>query len=330
MLPRHDFDNEKIFAGGIEKTTTGRSGALRSPIDWLNYHHLLYFWVVARHGSINKASTLLRLAPPTISAQINRLEDAIGEKLFVRRGRNLVLTELGQVAARYGDQIFSLGQELVDTLQRRSTGPQRLVVGVSDVLAKSIVHRILEPAFRSKHDLRVICKESRSAEAFHLELASHRMDVVLSDAPASRETAVRMFSHVLGECGTTWFAAPTLARSYRRRFPRSLDGAPLLLPSADSTFRRALDEWFAQQAIKPRVIAELDDVALVSVLGEQALGVFAAPDVIETEIRQRYRVHVVGRTKRIRQRFFAISVEREIRHPGVAAICESARRDLFA
>jgi LysR family transcriptional regulator, transcriptional activator of nhaA len=302
---------------------------LRSVIDWLNYHHLLYFWVVAKHGSVNKASTLLRLAPPTISAQIHRLEATIGEKLFVRRGRNLVLTELGVVAARYGDQIFTLGQELVDTMQGRVAGPRRLVVGVSDVLAKSIVHRILEPAFRPEHNLRVICKESRSAEAFHAELASRTMDVVLSDAPARRDAAVRMFSHALGECGTTWFAAPALARSHRRRFPRSLDGSPLLLPSADSMFRRALDEWFAQQAIRPAVIAELDDVALVGVLGEKGLGVFAAPDVIETEVRRRYRVHIVGRTPRIRQKFFAISVERELKHPGVAAICERARADLF-
>lgn len=295
----------------------------------MNYHHLLYFWVVARHGSVTKASALLRLAPPTISAQIHRLEAAVGSKLFVRRGRNLVLTEAGQIAVRYADQIFSLGQELVDAMKGRAEGPLRLVVGVSDVLAKSIVHRIVEPAFRPEHNLRVICKESRSAEAFHAELAGHTMDVVLSDAPAARGTAVRMYSHPLGECGTSWFAAPAHARRYRRGFPRSLEGAPLLLPSADSTFRRALEEWFAQQSIRPSIIAELDDAALVGVLGEQGLGLFAAPDVIEAEVRQRYRVHLVGRTRGIRQRFFAISVERKIKHPGVAAICENARAGLF-
>ena len=272
---------------------------------------------------------MLRLAPPTISAQIHRLEAAIGEKLFVRRGRNLVLTEAGRVAVRYADQIFSLGQAFIDAMKGRPGEPLRLVVGVSDVLARSIVHRILEPAFRPEHNLRVICKESRSAEAFHAELAGHTMDVVLSDAPAAPGTAVRMFSHPLGECGTTWFAAPAFARRYRRGFPRSLQGAPLLLPSADSTFRRALEEWFAQQSIRPAIVAELDDVALVSVLGERGLGLFAAPDVIEAEIRKRYRVHVVGHTRRIRQRFFALSVEREIKHPGVAAICENAREGLF-
>jgi LysR family transcriptional regulator, transcriptional activator of nhaA len=248
----------------------------------------------------------------------------------VRRGRNLVLTEPGHVVARYADQIFALGEELAATIKGRSAGPRLLVVGVSDVLARSIVHRILEPALRPEHNLHVICKESRSAEAFHAELAGHTMDVVLSDAPASPGGTIRMFSHALGECGTTWFAAATHARRYRRGFPRSLDGAPLLLPSVDSTFRRALDEWFAQQSIRPSVVAELDDVALVNVLGEQGLGLFAAPELIEAEVRHRYRVQVVGRTSRIRQRFFAISIDREIAHPGVAAICERARKDLFA
>ena len=270
---------------------------------------------------------MLRLAPPTISAQINRLEATLGQPLFVRRGRNLVLTDAGQLAARYADQIFGLGQGLLDALHGRSEGPRRLVVGVSDVLAKLMVHRILEPAFAPAQNLQVICKSSRAAESFHAELAAQTMDVVLADAPST--SALKMFDHVLGECGTTWFAAPALARTYRNGFPRSLDGAPLLLPSIDSTFRRALDEWFARQRIRPAVIAELDDAALAGVLGEKAVGVFAAPDVIEADIRQRYRVHVVGRTRQIRQRFYAISMQREIQHPGVALICEGARTDLF-
>ena len=300
-----------------------------APIDWLNYHHLLYVWLVARHGSVGKAATLLRLAPPTVSAQIHRLEATLGQKLFVRRGRNLVPTEMGQVAARYGDQIFGLGQELVDTFKGRSAGPRRLVVGVSDVLAKSIVHRILAPAFRPELDLRVICRETRSAEAFDAELAGHRMDVVLSNAPAVRGGPVRMYSHALGECGTSWFAAPALARKLRGRFPRSVDGTAVLLPTAESMFRRELEQWFVKANVRPNVLVESDDAALVCVLGEQGLGLFAAPDVLEGEIRERYRVSVVGRTRTIRQRFYAISVEREIRHPGVAAICEAARESLF-
>jgi LysR family transcriptional regulator, transcriptional activator of nhaA len=317
------FAYYKAVQRGGDKTTSGVHS------EWLNYHHLLYFWVVARHGSVSKASAVLRLAPPTISSQIHRLERALGQKLFVRRGRHLVPTELGQIAARYGDQIFALGQDLVETFQGRSIGPRRLVVGVSDVLAKSIVHRILEPAFEPELGLRVICKESRSLEAFTSELASHAMDVVLSDAPATRGSPVRMYSHSLGDCGTTWFAAPSLARKYRSRFPKSLDRAPMLLPTSDSTFRRELESWFNDRDIRPTVVAELDDAALLAVLGEKGLGIFAAADVIEDEVRRRYDVTVVGRSRQIRQRFFAISLERDIKHPGVAAICESARVNVF-
>lgn len=298
-------------------------------MEWLNYHHLLYVWLVARHGSVSRAGELLRLAPPTISAQIHQLEATLGHKLFVRRGRNLVPTEMGQIAARYGDQIFSLGQELIDTAKGRSNAQRRLVVGVSDVLAKSIVHRILAPAFKPELNLRVLCRESRSPEAFTSDLAGHTMDVVLSDAPASRAGPVRMFSHALGDCGTTWFASPSLAKRHRKRFPLSLDAAPLLLPAQDSHFRRLLDGWFVKHSIRPDIVAEVDDVALVNVLGENGLGIFAVADVLEDEIRGRYRVEVVGRTRQIRQAFFAISVERELKHPGVAAICASARKDLF-
>jgi len=300
-------------------------------MEWLNYHHLLYFWMVAKHGSITRASEELRLAHPTISGQIHRLEQALGEKLFARSGRNLVLTERGRIAFRYADEIFALGQEFQDTLKGRSTGkPLRLVVGVSDVIAKSMVHRILEPAFQLRDKVRITCREARSADSFMGELATHAVDVVLADAPAGPGTPVRTFSHLLGECGSSFFAAPELARSFRKGFPRSLDAVPVLLPSSDSTFRRALDEWFQSHDIRPEIVAELDDLALAFVLGETGLGVLAAPDVIEKELRQRYGLQLVGRAKDIRQRFFAISVERKIRHPGVAAICEVARKKIFA
>ncbi len=297
----------------------------------LNYHHLLYFWTVAKEGSITQASKVLHLAHPTISGQIHLLEDTLGEKLFARKGRSLGLTETGRVVFRYADEIFSLGQQLVDTVQGRTGGQQlRLVVGVSDVLAKSIVHRMLEPAFRLEDRVRVICRENRSAEAFLGELAVHSIDVVLSDTPAGPGSPVKTFSHPLGECGTSLFAAPALARKLRRGFPRSLDGVPVLLPSSDSTFRRAINEWFEARNIRPEVIAELDDGALASVFGEAGLGVFAVPDVIEAEVAARYRVQRVGRAEAIRQRFYAISVERKIRHPAVVAICEVARKHIFA
>lgn len=299
-------------------------------MDWLNYHHLLYFWMVAKHGSITRASAALRLAHPTISGQIHRLEAALDEKLFTRRGRNLVLTESGRIAFRYADEIFSLGQELQDALKGRSPGkPTRLVVGVSDVIAKSIVHRILEPAFQLRDKVHVVCREARSPEDFMAELAIHAVDVVLADAPAGSGTPVRTFNHPLGECGTSFVASPRLARRCRGKFPRSLDGMPVLLPSSNSTFRRALDAWFEANDLRPEIVAELDDLALASVLGEKALGILAAPDVLEKELRQRYALQLVGRARDIRQRFFAISVERKIKHPAVAAICEVAREEIF-
>lgn len=300
-------------------------------MEWLNYHHLLYFWMVAKHGSITRASAELRLAHPTISGQIHRLEEALGEKLFARSGRHLVLTDSGRVAFRYADEIFALGKEFQDTLKGRSTGkPIRLVVGVSDVIAKSIVHRMLEPAFQLRDKVHVVCREARSPDAFMAELAVHAIDVVLADAPAGPGTPVRTFNHPLGECGTSFFASPQLARTCRNGFPRSLDRVPMLLPSSNSTFRRALDQWFQSHDIRPEIIAELDDLALASVLGEKALGVLAAPDVIAKELGKRYALQLVGRAKDIRQRFFAISVERKIKHPAVAAICEVARKKIFA
>ena len=300
-------------------------------MEWLNYHHLLYFWKVAKLGSITRAGAELRLAHPTISGQIRQLEEVLGEKLFTRSGRNLVMTDAGRVAFRYADEIFALGKEFQDTLKGRVTGqPVRLVVGVSDVIAKSIVHRILEPAFALRDKVRIVCREARSADAFMGELAVHAVDVVLADAPAAASSPVKTFSHPLGECGTSFFASETLARRCRRGFPASLDGVPVILPSGDSTFRRALDEWFRSHQIQPQIVAELDDLALASILGEKGLGVIAAPDVIAKELARRYALKLVGRAQDIRQRFFAISVERKITNPAVAAICEVARTKIFS
>ncbi|MFN0062226.1 MAG: transcriptional activator NhaR [Myxococcaceae bacterium] len=300
-------------------------------MEWLNYHHLYYFWVVAKEGSITKASKMLRLAHPTISGQVRRLEEVLGEKLLKRQGRNVVMTETGRVAFRYAEAIFPLGREFLDTLRGRARGAHiPLVVGVSDVIAKSLVHRILAPVFALETPVRVICKENRSIKAFLSDLAAHSVDVVLSDAPAPPGSPVKTFSHPLGECGSAFFASPRLAKRYRHNFPACLDGAPVLLPSADSTFRRALDDWFDARDLRPTIVAELDDAALAMTLGEAGLGVFAAPQVIAKDIAQRYRVHSIGLVREVRQRFYAISVERRLRHPAVVAICQAARRHMFA
>lgn len=299
-------------------------------MEWLNYHHLFYFWVVAKHGSIAQASKELRLAHPTISAQIHRLEEVLGQKLFEREGRHLVLTEFGRVALRYAEEIFALGREFTDAAKGLPSGRQfRLGVGIADALPKSIAYRILEPAFRQEEDVRVICREG-PVEAFMGDLATHKVDVVLSDAPAGPGTSVRVFSHPLGECGTTFLAARELATACRGGFPRSLDGVPFLLPGGQSSLRRALEEWFDTIKVRPRVIAEVDDSALAKTIGEAGFGVFAVPDVVEKEARRRYKVQLIGRAEDVRQRFYAISVESRIRHPAVLAISDAARSQLFA
>jgi LysR family transcriptional regulator, transcriptional activator of nhaA len=299
-------------------------------MEWLNYHHLLYFWTVAKQGSITRASEELRLAHPTISAQVHRLEEVLGEKLFARSGRRLVLTEAGRVAFRYADEIFSLGRELLDALKGKTTSkPMRLVVGVADVLPPSLVRRFLEPALRLGHPIQIECRNDKSVEEFVAELAIHRVDVVIADGPAGPGTKVRAFSHLLGECGTTFFAAPKLALSMRRKFPQSLEGTPFLLPGAPSMVRRALEQWFDAQAIRPNIAGAFDDSALAKDFGESGMGVFAAPTVIEAEVLQHYRVRVVGRVEEVRQQFYAISVERKLKHPAVVSICEVARKDIF-
>jgi LysR family transcriptional regulator, transcriptional activator of nhaA len=299
-------------------------------MQWLNYHHLLYFWAVAKHGSVAQASRELRLAHPTVSAQIHRLEEVLGEKLLIKQGRSLVLTEAGRVAFRYADEIFSLGREFVDTIQGRLSGrPIRVVVGCSDALPKSIVQRILAPAWRLEEHVRVVCREDNTTQAYLGELAANAIDVVLADTPAL-PGSVRAFSHLLGECGTVLLAAPALAKIYKRRFPASLSGVPFLLPGAQSMLRRGLEQWFDANGVRPRVVGEFDDPALSNVVAEAGLGVFAVPEVIAEDIRVRHRLQRVGRVESLRQRFYAISAERKIKNPAVVAICEGARKDIFA
>ncbi len=299
-------------------------------MEWLNYHHFLYFWMVAREGSITRAGKELRLAAPTISGQIRRLEEVLGEKLFRREGRRLVLTEVGRVAYRYAEEIFPLGREFLETVKGRGSGrPLRLVVGVTDALPKAIVSQLLEPALRLREPVRLICREDRSLEGFLAELAVHGVDLVLADAPAGPELRVRLFSHLLGECGTSFFASARVATSLGGKFPRALDGAPFLLPGRNATLRRTLEGWFEAQELRPRIVGEIDDSALVKELGEEGVGVFAGPTAIEAEVLRRYRLKVVGRVRTLRQRFYAISAERRLSHPAVVAIAATARKVIF-
>jgi LysR family transcriptional activator of nhaA len=299
-------------------------------MEWLNYHHLLYFWAVAKEGSVSRAAQKLRLAQPTLSGQIRQLERQLDEKLFRRQGRYLALTDVGRVVYRYADEIFGLGRELMDVVKSRPTGrPLRLTVGVADALPKLIAHRLLEPAFRLDEPLHLVCREGRS-DRLLAELALHALDLVVSDAPIPPQVGVKGFSHLLGECGVTIFGTAELARRLRRGFPRSLDGAPMLVPTDDNVLRRSLDQWFDAHAVRPRRIGEFEDSALLKTFGQAGHGLFAGPTVIEREIARQYGVRVVGRLDEVRERFYAISPERRLQHPAVLALTRSARDELFS
>lgn len=299
-------------------------------MEWLNYHHLLYFWTVAKEGSIARACEKLRLAQPTISGQLRLLEDTLDQKLFVKQGRGLAMTEVGQVVYRYADEIFGLGRELQDVLKGRPPGrPLRLLAGVSDLIPKLIAYRVLRPALEMPEPVQIICDEG-PPEHLLAELAEHRIDVVLSDAPIPSTVPVKAYSHLLGNSGASIFAAPQLAARYRKNFPACLDGAPFLLPMQESSLRRPLEQWFDSENIRPTITGEFKDRALMATFGQAGAGVFVAPTAIAKEVREQYRVVSIGRIDSIVERFYAISAERKLKHPAVVKISEAAREKLFA
>jgi len=301
----------------------------RHKMDWLNYHHLFYFWNVAREGSVVKACEKLHLAQPTISGQIRALEKAMNEKLFARSGRNLVLTDVGRIVFRYADEIFTIGKELTDTLSRQpSNRPFRLVVGVTDVMPKLIAYRILERAYNLPEPVQIVCREGK-ADRLLADLSVHAIDLVLTDAPIDPTVRVKAYNHQLGECGVSFFATPDLARSLSGTYPQSLQGMPFLLPTDNTLLRRSLDQWFEVNGIVPHVVSEFEDSALMKVFGQSGRGVFAAPDAIRREVEAQHGVVYIGQAVGLTERFYAISVERRLKHPAIAAVVESARKELF-
>jgi LysR family transcriptional activator of nhaA len=299
-------------------------------MEWLNYHHLLYYWTVVRTGTVAAASNELNLASPTISVQIRRLEDQMGEKLLRRSGRHVVPTEMGQVVYRYADEIFTLGRELVDTVRGRPTGrPMLVTIGVVDAVPKSVARWLIEPALKLPEPVRIVCREG-SSEQLLAELSVQTLDVVLADAPIGPGVKVRAYNHLLGESELTFFGVPRLARTYRPGFPKSLHNAPLLLPTPSTGVRRTLDQWFDSLAIRPRVVGEFDDSELRWEFGGTGIGVFSAPLVLEPYLARLYNVKRIGRVPSALARYYAISVERRLKHPAAVAICEAARRELFA
>ncbi len=297
-------------------------------VQRLNYNHLMYFWRVAREGGLAPAGKLLRLSPQTLSGQIHAFEDVVGHKLFERRGRRLELTDVGRIAFQYADEVFALGQELSDVFERGVLDrPQRLDVGLVDGFPKMVASRILGPLTRGQRPVVVSCKEGTLADLAP-RLASHTLDVVLADEPLSAGASIRAFNHLLGETGVTFFAAPDVPLK-RLRFPDSLDGARFLLPFAGSPLRRQLEVFFAKNGITPHVVGEIEDSGLLKAFGRSALGVFCAPSLVAQEISQMYRVRELGSTDEVVERFYAISVERRVKHAAVNAMLEMSRAQIF-
>jgi LysR family transcriptional activator of nhaA len=296
----------------------------------LNFKHLHYFLAVAKAGAINRAAEKLHLTPQTLSGQLTQFEQRLGVALFRRAGRRLELTETGRLALSYAEELFQVGAELEEVLrgsQEERAFPFR--VGIADVVPKSIAHRLLAPALALSEPVRLVCREDR-LDSLLAELAIHHLDMVLADRPMPPGMDVKGYSHPLGECGVDFFATPDLAARLVGDFPAFLDGAPLLVPGEDSALRAPLARWLERHELRPRIVGEFDDSALMKAFGKAGAGVFPAPSVTRREVESQYGVVKLGETQEIRERFFAISVERRIVHPAVRAVSDGARGDVFA
>ena len=296
----------------------------------MNFKHLGYFWHVAKAGGVARASEQVHLTPQTLSGQIGLLEEQLGTPLFAKKGRNLELTDAGRLAFGYAQEIFDLGSELEESL-RNYPARGRLIefrVGVADAVSKTIAYRLIEPATRLPTPVRIVCREWK-LDSLLTELAAHRLDLVLAGAPIPAATRVRAYNHRLGDSGVSFFATTTLRKTLKGAFPACLDGAPMLIPGEDAAVSARLQRWLDAKGLRPRVVGEFDDSALMKAFGQQGKGVFIGPTVLESEIESRYRVKTLGRTRDIFEEFYAISVERRATHPCVIAINESARDGLF-
>lgn len=292
----------------------------------INYKHLHYFLLVAKEGSIARASKRLHLTPQTISGQLSLLEQQLGQALFNRVGRRLELTETGRLVLSYAEEIFSLGGELEEVVRGLpETRPLLFKVGVTEVVPKIIAHRLLAPALQLPGPLRIVCREG-SIDTLLTELALHRVDLVIADAPMPSSINVTGFNHHLGDCGITFFAGRKLAARLVGAFPQCMSGMPMLLPGETTVVRNRLLKWFDQQRIHPYVAGEFDDSALMKVFGRAGTGIFIAPTPIAAEIADQYEAVIIGEADEVKDNFYAISVERRISHPAVAAITEAARK----
>ena len=298
-------------------------------MDWINYHHLFYFWTVAKAGTVSAAAKKLHLARPTVTAQVRELERSVGQKLLRQQGRGLVLTEFGQQIFAYAENIFSIGQELREFIKTGQPGRrQKLRVGMPDVVPKLIAFELLKPALIGAEPPRMECYEGKLTDLL-ADLAIHRLDLVLSDSPAPTTLDVNVYNHKLGECGLSILATPSLAKKYRKGFPDSLTNAPILLPTELTVVRRSLDRWMEDRKVFPEIVAEFEDSALLKVFGQAGQGVFPVPSVIEDIVKKQYGVWLVGRIPEVLDTFYVISVEKRVQHEAAIRIMNQARNKLF-
>jgi len=296
----------------------------------VNFKHLHYFWVAAHAGGIARAGEQLHISPQTLSGQIKLLEDALDKKLFRKNGRTLELTDVGRLTLGYADEIFSLGSELESAVRRESeSGAQtRFRVGIADSVPKAIAYRLLEPALGGSVSLRMICHEGK-LHALLAQLAVHRLDLIIADAPIPADVNIKAFNHRLGRSSLGCFSAPALMQRNKQSFPKLLGQVPVLLPGTDSAVRRKLDHWLALNAIAPHIIGEFDDGAMTMAFGREGRGVLFAPTVLESQLQAEHKLTMVGQINTIVEEFFAISIERRISHPAVSMIMDAARSELF-
>lgn len=298
-------------------------------MEWLNYHHLFYFWMTAKVGTMSGAAEALHLSRPTIAAQIRELEKSFSKKLFQKQGRGLVLTEFGTKVHKYADEIFSIGHELREFVKTGHTGNRkRFVVGLPDVVPKHIAFELLKPALHMPDRPRTICYEGKLVDLL-ADLALHKLDLIISDAPAPPTADFKLYTHKLGECGLSMLAIPSIAKKYRKGFPGSLTDAPMLLPTDHTVVRRALDIWMEDRDLFPEIVAEFEDSALLKVFGQHGEGIFPVPTAIEELIKRQLGVHLVGRIPEVKDKFYAISAEKRIQHEATQTVVRQAKSKLF-
>ncbi len=298
-------------------------------MEWLNYHHLFYFWMTVKSGTVTAAAEALHLQRPTVAAQIRELENSVGQKLFEKQGRGLIPTEFGKQVYQYADEIFSLGHELREFIKTGQSGTRaRFRVGLPDVVPKAIAFELLKPALHMPERPRIICFEGKLNQLL-ADLALHKLDLVISDSPAPSTLEIKVYNHKLGECGLSVLGTPALARKYRKGFPASLTNAPCLLPTEQTAVRRSLDIWMDENDVFPDVVAEFEDSALLKVFGQAGEGVFPVPTAIEAMVKRQYGVQLIGQIPDVRDKFYAISAEKRVQHAATSVIVKQARSKLF-